>query len=289
MPPQGSAATGNIWVVHLKNADATKLATVLRAAFGAGAGGGAGGGGGGARRADAPGNRGTAPQRHGAGGVAAAAAAPISASAGPSTGGFIQADPATNSLIITAPEPLYRQVRAMIDQLDARRAQVYIESLIVEVTGDNAADFGFQWQGVLGSKGDTNIVVGGTNFGTGGNLLDMIDQAQVGGNGDADDRRSAEGLNIGLVAQLRRHLRPGRDRPLPADAGQHQHPLDAEPGHARQRGSQDHRRQQRAVRHRPVHQDRRRARPTRSRPSSARTSASRCASSRRSARTARSA
>ena len=35
----------------------------------------------------------------------------------------------------------------MIDQLDERRAQVYIESLIVEVTGDNAAEFGFQWQG----------------------------------------------------------------------------------------------------------------------------------------------
>ena len=60
----------------------------------------------------------------------------VSPSAGPSTGGFIQADPSTNSLIITAPEPLYRQVRAMIDQLDERRAQVYIESLIVEVTGE---------------------------------------------------------------------------------------------------------------------------------------------------------
>ncbi len=75
----------------------------------------------------------------------------------PSTGGFIQADPATNSLVITAPEPLYRQVRAMIDQLDARRAQVYIESLIVEVIGDNAADFGFQWQGLIGNNGDKNL------------------------------------------------------------------------------------------------------------------------------------
>ena len=46
-PPQGQAATGNIWVVHLKNADATKLATVLRAAFSAGGIGGGGGGGGG--------------------------------------------------------------------------------------------------------------------------------------------------------------------------------------------------------------------------------------------------
>jgi general secretion pathway protein D len=39
----------------------------------------------------------------------------------PSTGGQIQADPATNSLIITAPEPVYRQLRAVIDQLDAPR------------------------------------------------------------------------------------------------------------------------------------------------------------------------
>jgi general secretion pathway protein D len=75
----------------------------------------------------------------------------------PSTGGFIQADPATNSLIISAPEPLYRQVKAMIEQLDERRAQVYIESMIVEVSGDNAADFGFQWQGLLGNSGDSNL------------------------------------------------------------------------------------------------------------------------------------
>ena len=66
-PPQGAAAAGNIWVVHLKNADATKLATVLRAAFGAGAGGGGGGGSGvaGAQRRPAAdsrsGNAGAAP------------------------------------------------------------------------------------------------------------------------------------------------------------------------------------------------------------------------------------
>ena len=62
----------------------------------------------------------------GTGAASPQATAPISTSAQPSTGGFIQADPATNSLVITAAEPLYRQVRAMIDQLDTRRAQVYI-------------------------------------------------------------------------------------------------------------------------------------------------------------------
>ena len=197
--PQGQAASGNIWVVHLKNADSTKLATVLRAAFGAAAGGGTGGSMASPFTPNAPGTAGTAAAAAGAGGAATSgAAAPISPSAGPSTGGFIQADPATNSLIITAPEPLYRQVRAMIDQLDERRAQVYIESMIVEVTGDNNADFGFQWQGVIGNKNDKNIIVGGTNLGSNGNLLD-ITAAQVGGNGGGVAGALGEGLNIGLV------------------------------------------------------------------------------------------
>jgi general secretion pathway protein D len=115
--------------------------------------------------------------------------------ASPSTGGFIQADPATNSLIISAPEPLYLQVRSMIDQLDSRRAQVYIESMIVEVSGDNAADFGFQWQGLLGQRGDTNLVGVGTNFSGrgGGNIID-INVGAAGGNVNV-----GEGFNIGLV------------------------------------------------------------------------------------------
>jgi general secretion pathway protein D len=81
----------------------------------------------------------------------------------PSTGGQIQADPATNSLIISAPEPQYRQLRAVIDQLDQRRAQVLVESLIAEVNAEKLAQFGFQWQNVVGSSGG-NLGVMGTNF-----------------------------------------------------------------------------------------------------------------------------
>ena len=183
LPTQGGGPGGSIWVVHLKNADAVKLAQVLRAAFASG------GGGGGSSTSAAAINIG-APQ----GGGATAATAPIQASAGPSTGGFIQADPSTNSLIISAAEPLYRQVRAMIDQLDSRRAQVYIESMIVEVSGDNAADFGFQWQGLIGNKGDKNLVGAGTNFGTGtGNIINLTTGAAGG------TVALGEGLNIGLV------------------------------------------------------------------------------------------
>jgi general secretion pathway protein D len=106
----------------------------------------------------------------------------------------VQADPATNSLIITAPEPLYRQVRVMIDQLDTRRAQVYIESMIVEVSGDNAADFGFQWQGILGNRGDSNLLAAGTNFNTGGaNIISVQTGAAAG------KVQLPEGMNLGLI------------------------------------------------------------------------------------------
>ena len=200
--PQGSATTGNIWVVHLKNADAAKLATVLRAAFAANTSGGGGGVGGGSTPLQQP--LGTNPA--GAAGTANnAATTPIAASAGPSTGGFIQADPSTNSLIITAPEPLYRQVRSMIDQLDERRAQVYIESLIVEVSGGDVAEFGFQWQGLLANNSRTNGVVAGTNFGALGNLLD-ITKATLGGSAAGTTGSTAatgislgQGLNVGLI------------------------------------------------------------------------------------------
>ena len=101
-------------------------------------------------------------------GAPAAATTPTQPSAQPSTGGQIQADPATNSLIITAAEPQYRQIRAVIDRLDSRRAQVYVESLIAEVNADKAAEFGIQWQGPIGNKGDKNIGVLGTNFTIGG-------------------------------------------------------------------------------------------------------------------------
>jgi len=192
-PAQAGGPAGNVWVVHLKNADSTKMAQVLRAAFSGGSGGG------GSTSSPISASPVTA---GGAGQTSTAANAPIQASQGPSTGGFIQSDPSTNSLIITAAEPLYRQVRSMIDQLDTRRAQVYIESLIVEVNGDNAADFGFQWQGVSGRKGDSSIVGGGTSFGE--NSIIDLSVAAAGGRTTAGAALQAlpNGLNIGVLKNL---------------------------------------------------------------------------------------
>ena len=148
-PASGNGAAGNIYVVYLKNADATKLAVTLRAAM-----------------------TGQTPAAAAAPVAGAAAAPPASVSA---TGGQVQADAATNSLIITAPEPQYRQLRAVIDRLDGRRAQVLVESLIVEVNADRAAEFGVQWQGPLGQSGDGVIGLLGTNFGAAGK--NIINQA----------------------------------------------------------------------------------------------------------------
>jgi len=198
-PLQGQAASGNVWVVHLKNADAVKLAQVLRAAF-PGAGGGSGSSGGstptGLAPATSPATAATqVGSAAGTSGASVQSTSPVSAGAGPSTGGFIQADPATNSLIITAAEPLYRQVRGMIDQLDSRRAQVYIESMIIEATGDNAADFGLQWQGLLGQSGDKYGVAIGTNSNVGGPSIIDLSQT-LAGTGTAVP---GAGLNIALL------------------------------------------------------------------------------------------
>jgi len=166
---------GNIHVVYLKNADATKMAATLRAAIS-----------GGTVAAAAP--AAVAATAPGAAGGAAVAQA--------TTGGQIQADVATNSLIITAPEPQYRQLRAVIDKLDGRRAQVFVESLIAEVSADRAAEFGIQWQGPLGKAGDGVIGLLGSNFGTGGK--NIINLATAGATGTVAPPR---GLNFGAVQQ----------------------------------------------------------------------------------------
>ncbi|MDO9313491.1 MAG: type II secretion system secretin GspD, partial [Burkholderiaceae bacterium] len=199
-PIKGGNAAGNIWVVYLKNADAVKLAAVLRAAYagGSGASSSSGSSSSSYQSQTPPNTLGSTTNTSGASGVSGASAqatAPVNQSAGPSTGGFVQADPATNSLIITAPEPMYRQLRAMIEQLDSRRAQVFIESMIVEVSGDDSADFGFQWQSI-GNSNNKYIGGVGTNFGSGGTNI-LTNQGSTTAIGAL--KGIGEGFNIGVV------------------------------------------------------------------------------------------
>ena len=203
--PGVGGPAGAIHVVYLKNADATKLAAVLRAAFGGGGGGGASSSGFSAGTGTS-----TSPVLGGAaGGIGSSVATtPNAQSAQPSTGGFIQADPATNSLVITAAAPLYKQIRSVIDQLDGRRAQVFVESMIVEMDASRAAEMGFQWQGLLGKSGDRFGLVGGTNFGAGGNNivnLSVAGSAVAGGTSGTTTSSAtlpSAGLNVGLLQKV---------------------------------------------------------------------------------------
>lgn len=182
--PGSQAANGNIHVVYLKNADATKLAATLRAAIsGDGRGGNAAINLSSTANTSVPSSSNNAPSASFGGN---------SATTANTTGGQIQADTTTNSLIISAPEPQYRQLRAVIDMLDQRRAQVLVESLIVEVNAEKALTLGIQWQAPLGNSG-----VGGTNFGTTGNILSL----SQGGTAAAKAGVSG-GLNIGTVRNI---------------------------------------------------------------------------------------
>ena len=193
--PGAANPEGNIHVVYLKNADATRLATVLRAAM-AGLATTSTGGTQAAAAAGVTAVPATSNNNMASGGNAATA--PVQAAAAPSTGGQIQADPATNSLIISAPEPQYRQLRAVIDRLDARRAQVFIESLIAEVNANKLSEFGIQWQGPLNSTGSSTVGVLGTNFGVGGANIISLALAAAG----QGTTTPSTGVNFGVARKI---------------------------------------------------------------------------------------
>lgn len=131
---------GQTHVVYLRNADATKLVEVLRGILA------------GEARAQ------TAAATPAAGAATAARGAAKTAEAS-----LIQADEATNALIISAPDAVYNNLRAVIEKLDVRRAQVYVEALIVEMSTDAANELGVQWAG--GKTQGSGSAVGIQNFG----------------------------------------------------------------------------------------------------------------------------
>ncbi|WGG50233.1 type II secretion system secretin GspD [Rugamonas sp. DEMB1] len=200
---QPTAQLGNVHVVYLKNADATKLAATLRAVTSGESGAGTGPSGG-ASGSGTGSNQSGANQAAGQGGGTGSTNPALSNSATGQQGatgggaGFIQADASTNTLIITAPESVYRNLRAVIDQLDVRRAQVYIESLIVEVTADRASEFGVQWVGASGTENSPYRIGGLQSFTSGNNNLATIASTINSGK----PTLPGAGLSIGVFKQV---------------------------------------------------------------------------------------
>jgi general secretion pathway protein D len=192
---------GNVFIVYLKNAEAAHVAETLRGLYG------------GERAQGAPATAGGASAMPIAAALPANAASAFPASPAATSplattnaasgtvafaagGAMVQADTTNNALIIMAPEPVYNNLRAVIERLDSRRAQVFVEALIVEVTSDKAAEFGIQWQVLSGLNRNRSGVqgFGGTNFGTRSstNSSNIVDASvNLGSLG--------QGLNLGIL------------------------------------------------------------------------------------------
>lgn len=67
---------------------------------------------------------------------------------------LVTADPATNSLIISAAPQDFATLKTVIDQLDVRRRQVYVEAIILEVSVDRVRELGIELQGGFSINGD---------------------------------------------------------------------------------------------------------------------------------------
>ena len=198
------ATPGNVHVLYLKNAEAAVLAQTLQNLYRSGkqtVGSGSRQSSSLTRPVGATGNASqpnqgssmSAVQGNGKAPTSSSAGAPQASILGPEASGIvIQAEPNLNALLIVAPESVFREIRAVIEKLDVRRAQVFIESLIVEVSADRAAEFGVQFQYLDGLNATGSSGFGGTNFtprGGGANLLDLA----------ANPLSASQGLNVGVI------------------------------------------------------------------------------------------
>ncbi len=143
--PEGK---GKINVYYLKNANAEEIAKLMQALV---------------SRLPVPPPAGS-PQ---------AAAAPASLLEGTVT---ITADKATNSLIIVGTPTDFETMKDVIQKLDIRRRQVYVEVAIIELSLSKMRDLGFELQAPVKSSSlvdnaSSVTTMGGTNFGTIGNVI----------------------------------------------------------------------------------------------------------------------
>jgi len=96
----------------------------------------------------------------------------------------VAADKATNTLVIIGSPGDYDTIRDLIQKLDIRRRQVYVEAAIIEISLTKQHELGFEFQTY-----NTNGAIGGTNFGNIGNVIKNGPSALA----------QVNGLNVGLV------------------------------------------------------------------------------------------
>lgn len=81
----------------------------------------------------------------------------------------VQADEATNALIVQAAPELMHEIKEVITRLDIRRAQVLVEGIVAEVSSNKADELGIQWKTSLPRNG---VVAGALLPGTESGAID---------------------------------------------------------------------------------------------------------------------
>ena len=172
---QPQKQTGNVRVVYLEYGDAKDVATVLTKVVQN-------------MSKAAPGGKGKAASR-----VSQAT---------------VEADEATNALLITAPKDILDSLLAVVARLDIRRAQVLVEAIIVDINVSDGAEVGLEWlfanqdDGVFG--GSSRGASGGSNLGVAQGLLDSTsDDDSSGLSSLASGIASTAGQTLGIAGDGR--------------------------------------------------------------------------------------
>ena len=198
-----------IFVIRVLNADAEQIVSVLSALFGGGGGGGGSFGGNALQRAQRTSGLGSGSgigsstggssfgqgqtrqtiQRQNVGGRAASVVAEAD-------GLRVTADPATNSVIVIGSRKDYEEIKDVIDELDIRRKQVFVEAAILEVSLDKIRSFGTNLS--LGfTINDSTLAFGGTNLPGVPSLLGVAADPEA----SANLIGSLSGLFLGVVGE----------------------------------------------------------------------------------------
>jgi len=153
-----------IYVLRIKNADAEQIVGVLSSIVGSGGGGRARGGQQNQRARISSGGLGAAQSSIGTGetraGISRQAAGSLSSVVAESDGLRITADPATNSVIIVGSRRDYEAIKTVIEELDIRRKQVFVEAAILEVGLNDLTAVGVNFTFGATVNGD-NLIFGG--------------------------------------------------------------------------------------------------------------------------------
>jgi general secretion pathway protein D len=121
------------------------------------------------------------------------------AAGGPAEAGDITiwADAPTNALVVTAPPKIMRSLMSIVDKLDIRRLQVLLETIIVEVSAEKAADLGVTW--AIGDA-DLENAVGATQF-DGLTGVTGLASAIIGGDPTAAAIGNGMTMGLGRIAE----------------------------------------------------------------------------------------